>query len=248
MPTATGRLHYYHGAEQLRYVGSVVVTAFATAVFGSVGTLISFFDRRGHMTQACARGWARTFLWIHGIRLTVRGASRLNDGDHYVFAANHNSQLDIPAMLVALPVRFRMFAKESLFRIPFLGWYMRRVGYIPVPRGARRAADMNKAVEALRQGSVLVFPEGTRTPEQEIARFRKGGFHLAREAGVPIVPIAIINSGRLAPRRALFAMPGVIEVRIGSPLPDDGQQSLAALAADCRSRVAEMARSTGMHA
>lgn len=241
MPPVSARLHYYYGVEQVRYLASWMVTAAATVVLGTAGILISFADRHGHLTHACARLWARTFLWIHGVHLEVRGLEHLRPGVSYVFVANHNSQLDIPAALAALPLRVRMFAKESLFRIPFLGWYMRRVGYVPVPRSGSRTADLRLAARQVLSGaSMLAFPEGTRTDEGELERFRKGAFFLARNAGVPIVPMAIINSGRLLPRGSIWVQLGIIEVRLGEPIEFDEHQPLGELAERCRAQVAAL--------
>jgi len=233
-------LHYYYGVEQVRCLASWVVTVLASIIFGSAGIIVSFFDRKGNVTHACARYWARTLLWIHGVQLTVRGLEHLDPKQRYVFVANHNSQLDIPALLAALPVRFRMFAKASLFSVPFIGWYMRRVGYVPVPKGGG-ATDLRYAAGQILSGSsMLVFPEGTRTEETELARFRKGGFHLARNAGVPLVPVAVINSGRLFPRGKIWVNLGLVEVRMGQPIASDESESLAELAERCRQRVAEL--------
>jgi 1-acyl-sn-glycerol-3-phosphate acyltransferase len=242
MPTAQGRLHYYYGLEQIRCLASWIVTAAATVVLGTIGIVVSFVDFKGNVTHACARSWARTMLWIHGVRLTVAGLENLEPERTYVFVANHNSALDIPALLVALPGRFRMFAKSSLFRIPFLGWYMRRVGYVPVPRDGTGTDIKGATGRLLGTTSMLVFPEGTRTGELELARFRKGGFHLARAAGVQLVPIAVINSGRLLPRGKVWVNLGEIEVRVGAPIRSDGSETLAELAALCRERVAELPR------
>jgi 1-acyl-sn-glycerol-3-phosphate acyltransferase len=216
-----------------------VVTAVATVVLGTVGILVSFADFRGNVTHACAQVWARTFLWIHGVHLDTRGLDNIKPGTSYVFVANHNSALDIPALLAALPLRFRMFAKASLFRIPFLGWYMRRVGYVPVPRGGA-STNLGEAARVLERASMLVFPEGTRTGEHRLARFRKGGFFLAREAKVPLVPVAVINSGRLLPRGKLWVNLGVVEVRVGAPIESTGDETLAELAERCRREVAAL--------
>ncbi len=237
------RLHYYNGIERLRYVGSWLVTVLATVLFSSAGILVSFLDRRGNMTHASARVWGRAFLWICGVVLVVEGRERLDVDSAYVFVANHQSTLDIPALLVALPVRFRMLAKASLFRIPFLGWYMKRVGYVAVTRSDRRLALQSVETAALRAGegtSILVFPEGTRTGEAELARFKKGGFYVARDVGLPVVPVALINSGRLLPRGKRWPDPGVIEVRIGEPIVPGLEVEPGALANQVRARVAEL--------
>lgn len=246
MPSVdTPRLHYYYGVERLRYVGSWLVTVLATIVFGSAGILISFLDRRGNVTHACARLWGRAFLWICGVVLQVEGAERLDRDGAYIFVANHQSALDIPALLVAVPLRFRMLAKASLFRIPFLGWYMRRVGYVSVRRSNRRLALQSVEAAATRAGegaSILVFPEGTRTAEGELTRFKKGGFYVARDTGLSIVPIALINSGRLLPRGERWPDPGIIEVRIGAPVHPEAGAEPGEVADQVRDRIAALCR------
>lgn len=240
MPTAQDRLHYYHGLEQVRYLASWVVTVLVSIVLGSVGIILSFVDRKGDVTDSCARLWARTLLWIHGVHVTVQGLERLDPEQRYVFVANHNSQLDIPALMVALPMRFRMFAKQSLFHVPFIGWYMRRVGYVPVPRGGGPIDFQYAARQILHGASMLVFPEGTRSDETTVARFRKGGVYLARNADVPLVPVALINSGRLLPRGKIWVNLGLVEIRVGQPISANESESLTALAERCRQQVAEL--------
>jgi len=238
-------LRYYHGLERIRYVGSWLVTFAATIVFGAVGILVSFVDPRGKLTHTCARWWGRAFLWICGIDLEIEGRERIDPEAAYVFVANHQSALDIPALLVALPSAFRMLAKSSLFRIPFMGWYMARVGYVPIDRSDPRRAvkNLGLAADSLGRGtSMLVFAEGTRTPEGQLARFKTGGFHLARSSGLPVVPVALINSGRLLPSGGLWPDPGVIQVRIGAPVATENEASSRQLAELVHARVSELSR------
>lgn len=246
--TASVTLNYYHGVERLRYVGSWLVTLVATVAFGTLGILVSFVDPAGRFTHACARAWGKAFLWICGIELHVRGLEKIDPEAAYVFVANHQSALDIPALLVALPSGFRMLAKSSLFRIPFLGWYMSRVGYVPIdradPRGAVR--NLSTAVDHLGRGtSMLVFAEGTRKPQGQLGRFKTGGFHLAREARLPIVPIALINSGRLLPSGARWPDPGIIEIRVGAPVSAAADTTSRQLADAVHDRVQALAVAPG---
>jgi 1-acyl-sn-glycerol-3-phosphate acyltransferase len=120
---------------------------------------------------------------------------------------------------------------------------MSRVGYIPVEREDPRKAreSLQEAAERVASGlSVAIFPEGTRSAEGEVARFKRGGVNLAHAAGVPVVPVAIINSGRLLPRGSWHADPGVITVRIGAPLQPADFAEPRALADAIRDAVVAM--------
>lgn len=212
---------YHNGLARVRYPVQCVLTALYTVFFGSLALLISLFDRGGRWVHWCASAWGGSILRTCGVEVRVEGLEEIDPSISYIFFANHHSLFDIPAMLVALPLPFRMLAKASLFKVPFMGWYMSRVGYIPVeredPRRARRSLE--EAGEKVRSGtSVLIFPEGTRSPEGVVRRFKRGGFHLAAAADIPLVPVSIRNSGRLLPRGSWHADPGVIRVRIGTPL------------------------------
>lgn len=245
MDATAQTLHYYHGIERLRYLGSWMVTILATVLCSSAGIAVSVVDRKGDAAHACARVWGRSLLWISGIEIRVQGGEHLKPDRAYVFVVNHHSALDIPALFVAIPLRFRMLAKASLFRIPFLGWYMTRVGYVPVDRSTPRRALMSLKEAAHQLGggtSVLLFPEGGRTPENQLGRFKTGGFHIAHATGLPLVPVALVNSGRLMARGARWPEPGVIEVRIGEPVLTATDASPRALADTLRQRIAALHR------
>lgn len=215
------RILFYTGWNRVRYPVQCVLTALTTVFWGTAALLISLVDRRGPRVHACARSWGASILRICRVRVEAEGLQELDPGSSYVLMSNHHSLFDIPTVLSTLPFPFRMLAKASLFRVPFMGWYMARVGYIPVERENPRQAreSLEEAGHRVAAGlSVLIFPEGTRSPEGEVRRFKRGGFHLARAAGVPVVPLAIVNSGRLLPRGSWHADPGVIRLRVGDPL------------------------------
>jgi 1-acyl-sn-glycerol-3-phosphate acyltransferase len=138
-----------------------------------------------------------------------------------VFIANHQSMADIWALLAVLPPSSRFVAKRELFRIPIFGWALAAAGFVPIERskhsGALRSLDV--AAERIRQGhSLVLFPEGTRTRDGRLRPFKKGAFHLALRAGVPVVPVAISGSFELLPPRTLRVHPGPVHVRFEPPL------------------------------
>lgn len=163
-----------------------------------------------------ARFWARIGLCLAGVRLTVTGQKNLPAGAA-VFMPNHQSNFDILALYAGLPVQFRWLAKEELFRIPLFGFAMRRTGYIAIDRSDRKKAiqSMTEAARRVREGtSIIVFPEGTRSPDGALLPFKKGGFILAIDAETPIVPVAIVGSHEVMPKHSRWIRGGQIQVNI----------------------------------
>jgi 1-acyl-sn-glycerol-3-phosphate acyltransferase len=209
-----------------------LVTAFAflvaavdTVVLGSYGTLVGNLPPKGDWTRRGARVWARIILWGAFVRLRVVGASRVPVDEPVVFMSNHESWLDIPALLVAIPGQVRFLAKKSLFSIPFLGWAMRAMGFIPVDRENRRTAikSFEDAAARIRAGrSVLVFPEETRTPDGNLLPFQRGGFLIALKAGLPIIPVGLDGARRCMPKHTYLLRPGTITVSFGEAIPTAG--------------------------
>ena len=130
---------------------------------------------------------------------------------------NHQSNFDIPVLLGRLPVQFRWLAKAELFRIPILGHGMRASGYISIDRSNRRSAmqSLNKAAETIRNGtSVLIFPEGTRSPDGILQSFKKGGFVLTVDAGVPVIPMIICGTWPIMPKDRWMIRPQPVTLHI----------------------------------
>lgn len=234
---------YYNGVASVRYQVQCVLTALTTVFWGTSALFISLIDRRGAWVHACASKWGASIFRICNVRVDVEGLDKLDPNGSYVVMSNHHSLFDIPTVLSSLPFPFRMLAKASLFRIPFMGWYMSRVGYIPVEREDPKQAreSLENAARRVSSGlSVLIFPEGTRSPEGTVKRFKRGGVNLAHTAGVPVIPVAIINSGRLLPRGSWHADPGVITMRIGDPIDPNAFEEARGLADAVRDAVIAM--------
>jgi 1-acyl-sn-glycerol-3-phosphate acyltransferase len=146
--------------------------------------------------------------------VTVEGLERLTAGSTYVFVANHQSTYDIPVLFVSLPYQLRIIAKESLGRFPFLGWHLRRTGHMLVDRSRPdRAKIFGWASRLTSQGlSLIVFPEGTRSRDGHVHRFKGGSFHLALEAGLPIVPLSVVGSRHVMLKGRLATYPGHVRL------------------------------------
>lgn len=196
------------------------------SVIGAVLSLLSApFDRSGDTVLTLARLWSRMLLWTAGVPLTVKISGPLDPRQPYVFMANHLSTVDIWALLVAVPTKLRFIAKKQLGRIPLFGWAMAAGRFIFIdrqnPMSARRSID--QAATRIRAGSsVAIFPEGTRSRDGHLAPFKKGGFHLAVSAGVPIVPVGIRGAHQVMPRGSLILRRGPVTVEIGAPIPTAG--------------------------
>jgi 1-acyl-sn-glycerol-3-phosphate acyltransferase len=193
------------------------------------------------------RAWGPWGLWLAGARTEVEPFPALPDGP-LIFACNHESALDIWVAFKLLPRSFRFIAKQELFRLPVFGAYMRLGGHIPVDRGnhARAVQALRRAGEAVRAGtSLVVFPEGTRSRDGRILPFKKGPFVVAKEAGVPVVPVAISGSGCVTPKDAIAVVPGTIRVAVGEPVDPGAFATKEDLLAEVRKRVVALHRSIG---
>lgn len=208
--------------RRLRSAVALLVLVVATLVLGGLIWLMSLGRRRPRSAFRLSRLWARLILAACGVRLVVEGRERIEPATPYVYISNHQSALDIPVLMRALPGHFGFLAKRELFHIFFFGKVMELTGQIPVDRDEEVTAirSMREGARALQSGSVVVFPEGTRSPTEQMLPFKGGGFLLARNAGRPIVPVAILGTQRiLHPRRPLSLGPaGTVRVVIGQPI------------------------------
>jgi 1-acyl-sn-glycerol-3-phosphate acyltransferase len=211
-----------------RPVLNILVIAVMTIV-GAIAALLSrLFDSSGDTVLRLARWWSRAITRLAGVRIDAEVRGTIDPARSYVFMANHLSTVDIWALFVALPVPVRMIAKKQLAAIPLFGWAMWAGRFIFIDRqnavAARRSIE--RAEQRIRSGaSVLLFPEGTRSRDGKLGPFKKGGFHLALDSGVPIVPVALRGTRELMPRRSLLLRSGRVSVIIGPPIATAGLSS-----------------------
>ena len=179
--------------------------------------ITSLFSRTGNIPHIVGRNWGKSILWVSGIKVAVNGRENLTPDEPCVFMCNHQSNFDIPVLFSALPAQFRWIAKTELFRIPLFGRAMRGAGYIAINRQDRRLAikSLGVAAERIKAGiSVMIFPEGTRSPDGNIAEFKKGGFVLARKAGVRIIPIVLHGTWPIMSKDSFKITPGNVSLSI----------------------------------
>jgi len=174
--------------------------------------------------------YCRISLFAFGARLEVRGLENVPSTGSCVIVSSHSSHLDGPALIIALPHPIYFIIKRELAEIPVWGSAAKKLGFISVDRGRseKARAQMREAIGHVQAGRrVLVFAEGTRSPNADMLPFKKGGFHLAVDAQVPILPIAIKGGHAILPKRALLPHPGPMEVVIGEPIPTEGLTKVA---------------------
>ncbi|OGP76189.1 MAG: hypothetical protein A2V86_03360 [Deltaproteobacteria bacterium RBG_16_49_23] len=201
------------------FVWSCIVIA--TLVLGILTLLTYPFDRKGRIGHHCARLWGRSALLANGVKVKVEGLEQIEGKGPFVFMSNHQGSYDIFALLGHLPFQFKWLVKKELFSIPFFGWTMAAAGYISIDRqGTRETVEaMNQAAQRIREGmSVVIFPEGSRSPDGSIQPFKKGGFTLAMKSKVPIIPISVAGSREIMAKDRLTASSGEIRIKIGNPI------------------------------
>ena len=227
-------------------ISSFVTLVVGSIIFASLTLLTVWIPPRGSTMVWCGRTWSRLWLAASWIRVEAEAAEPLDPDGDYVFLANHASWFDIPALLTTLPGRVRFAAKRGLFQIPVFGWALAAGGFIPVDRHDRKRAQ--SALSAAREGlaaggSMLFFPEGTRSDDGRILPFQRGGFLLALKTELPIVPVGIEGSFRRMSKGLFWVRPGLIRVRYGAPV-DVGAYGLKGrkrLVDDVRRSIGELA-------
>lgn len=216
----------------------------STVAYATVTIAVACFSRR--LAREIGRAWCRHLLAVAGVKIEVDGLDRLRPDRRYVFVSNHQSALDIPLIIGGLKHHVSFIAKRELFMIPFFGWGIYMLGHVWIDRSNARKArrSISRAVATLkREGiSLIIFPEGTRSPDGRVREFKKGSFTLALESGVEVVPVAIEGTHRILPKKALAVRPGIARLYVTPPIPTEGLQRTdkAALAESSRARILKM--------
>ena len=194
-----------------------------TVVLGTLSLASVFVDRNGSLAHFCARGWSWLILATTGVRVKVTGSHLLESKRSYVFVSNHQSIYDFPILITSIPFQLRIIAKASLGIFPVIGWHLRYAGHLLIDRTRAGMAVLSSLAALMRRGqSLIVFPEGTRSKNEQVLPFRRGLFLMAIKSGLPIVPVAVIGSHRVMAKGHLETCPGNVEVVIHSPLLTNG--------------------------
>jgi 1-acyl-sn-glycerol-3-phosphate acyltransferase len=213
-----------------------------TIGLGTLSVASSFVQRSGFFAHRCARAWSWLILTTTGVDVEVHGLERLTPGTTYIFISNHQSIYDIPIIFWNVPWQLRIIAKASLGRFPFLGWHLSRTGHLLVDRKKPDPLGILKRWKGLvsKGLSLIVFPEGTRSGDGIVGRFKGGSFLLAIQAGLPIVPISVAGSRHVMLKNRLMTCPGRVRLTVHAPVSTAG---LDATAEGAR-RIAQQVRET----
>ena len=239
--STTGRRSF---TRRLHYWWSLFVAGALLGVLGPPILLFSWLVNKHDLVYPWASFGARWWLRLSGVRIKVRGVELLDPKQPYVFVSNHRSYLDTAAIFVYTGRRIGVLAKKELLKVPVLGVGMGFVNVMAIDRTNRESAirTTEAAAKRIQSGvSFAVFVEGTRAKPGDLLPFKKGAFYMARQAGVPVVPVAIKNSDVLMGKGTGEARAGTIEMVLMSPVETVGvstDEDVNELIADVRARIA----------
>ncbi|MCB0723873.1 MAG: 1-acyl-sn-glycerol-3-phosphate acyltransferase [Ignavibacteriae bacterium] len=206
----------------LTYIRAILIAIHALFI-AILAIILSPFDTSGGtLHRPLPKLFSYVILFILGVKLTVHGHELLDKKASYIFVTNHQSYVDIPVLMKAIPNTIRFVYKKQLSKIPIFGWGMYLSGYIPIDRENVRTAitSLKKAAKKIKNGiSVVIFPEGTRSTDGSLGEFKRGMFVLADEAKVDIVPVTIDGTYKIVPRGKFKLRSGHVTVTIDRPIP-----------------------------
>lgn len=214
---------------KIRLFPRIFLTALGLVVFTTLFTppiiLASMFTSSGALAFIIMRWWALIISFLMGLKFSISGIENISPGQSYIITPNHQGNADILALLTNLPVRFHWVIKRELLRIPVFGWALAGTGAISIDRSNKETAvsSLNQAKKKLSNGwSVLIYPEGTRTPDGNLLPFKKGPFMMAVQTGLPILPVTSNGAFKILPKKTVAFRPGLITLTIGEPIITKG--------------------------
>ncbi len=205
------------------------VLGLITLVLGTpailLGILLPGLHFKGRLFRIVSKAFSRATLGIFGIRVEAHGLENIDPRRPYVFMSNHASHADSPALVLAIPQPLHFVFKKELARIPVFGWALLALGQIMVDRADRRQSrlSLDAGLSGLSgSNSVLVYPEGSRSRDGLLQPFKKGGFHMALRAGLPIVPVRVSGSREIVAAGTLRVRPGTVRIDLLPPVATEG--------------------------
>jgi 1-acyl-sn-glycerol-3-phosphate acyltransferase len=213
------------GWRWFSYMVLYPLIAAATVLFGTAAMVVGLWDKSGRQQHTLARMWAWVLLRIAFCPVTVEHKERLQVAGPAVYACNHLSYYDTPALFAKLPFQFRILAKAPLWKIPFVGWYLKRSGQVPIDQSSSRAgvASLLRGVATLKSGlPLMVFPEGGRAASGQLQVMAAGAAYMAIKAQVPLVPLTLIGTYELLPIHVYALRPRPLKLVAGEPISTVG--------------------------
>jgi 1-acyl-sn-glycerol-3-phosphate acyltransferase len=206
---------------------------FWISFWAAIATLLVFFpviiasmlSKTGDPAFTISKIWAHIMLRVTCVRPMIRGKEKIIKGKSYIIISNHQSEYDILAIVTTLGIQFRWIIKKELLKVPLFGYALYKSRNIFIDRGHGEAAmkSIREGMERLPEGvSLMFFAEGTRSEDGSIQPFKKGGFVMAMEKGIPILPVTVNGSRKVLPKKTLLFHPGPIEVVISDPIETTG--------------------------
>lgn len=195
--------------------------AIATTVLFLPMTIAAVFSSTGNAAFNISKLWARIMLAVTGVHVVIRSREKIRQGQSYIIISNHQSIYDIVALVTTLGIQFRWVIKKEVLKVPLFGYALWAAKNIFIDR-----RDTNRAVSSIRAGlkrlpkgvSVMVFAEGTRSADGSIRSFKKGGFVMAIDGKMPVLPVTVNGSRKILAKGDLSYTPGMIEVVVGDPI------------------------------
>jgi 1-acyl-sn-glycerol-3-phosphate acyltransferase len=211
-------------ALQLLFIGLL------TLVLGVPGILLALLlpgrTLKGKVFRWVSKIFSRIALFVLGVTVECRGLENIDARKPYVFMSNHASHADSPALAAVIPHPLHWVFKKELSRIPVFGWVLLACGQIMVDRSApeKSKAALQEALSGLSgNNSVMIYPEGTRSRDGNLQPLKKGGFWMAVQAGLPIVPVRVSGTRHIVAADSLRIRPGNVLVELFPPIPTAGK-------------------------
>ena len=215
--------------KYIRYVFFILTLFLLTPAVTIILALLRIFNLAWTFGGHISKFWANVLLFSSGVKVQIFGMENIHPHNKYIFISNHLSHFDSVILQGKLPSKYRFLAKRELFRIPFFGWALSLAGHIKVDRGEgslQKILDQAKNVLEKKGASIHFFAESTRSTDGMIYPFKPGAFILARETGVPIIPMGILGTRDVLPKGALLPRPAHAIISVGKPfqVSDDGSR------------------------
>lgn len=205
-------------------------------VFTALFTIVTVHWRNAEFVHKVQQFWSRSFFWLMFLPVSVDGTEHIKPGQSYVFVSNHLSMFDVWLVYGWLPVVFKWLMKAELRKVPFVGTGCKAAGHIFIDRRSAKAAmeSLHDVETQLVNGvSTVIFPEGTRSLNGEVGRFKRGAFQIALDLGLPVIPLSLTGCFKVLPKGRPFVQRHPVHMHIGEPIDlkqfDDPNKAIEAV-------------------